>query len=98
MIRSFADDGTRDVFLGKDSKRARKTCPSDLVAVARRKLDQLNQAAVLDDLRAPPANRLEKLKGDRAGQWSVRVNDQYRVCFVWTEHGPEGVQLVDYHR
>jgi proteic killer suppression protein len=62
-----------------------------------RKLDQLNQAEVLDDLRSPPGNRLETLKGDRAGQHSIRMNDQYRICFLWTENGPEQVELTDYH-
>ena len=65
--------------------------------VARRKLDLLNQAAALADLRAPPNNRLEKLKGDREGQYSIRINDQWRVCFRWTESGAEDVEIVDYH-
>src|SRR5260370_42072522 len=70
--------GTEDVFDGRDTRNARKACPSDLVRVARRKLDLLNQAAALGDLRAPPNNRLEKLKGDREGQYSIRINDQWR--------------------
>ena len=98
VIRSFAAPGTRDVFDATDSKAARRACPRSLWKIARRKLDQLNQAHALDDLRAPPANRLEKLKADRAGQHSIRINDQYRVCFEWTEHGPEDVEIVDYHR
>ena len=98
MIRSFATPGTRDVFDGTDSKAARRACPINLWTVVRRKLDQLNQAHVLDDLRAPPANRLEKLKGDRSGQHSIRINDQYRVCFRWTDQGPADVGIVDYHR
>jgi proteic killer suppression protein len=65
--------------------------------VARRKLDLLNQAAALGDLRAPPNHRLEKLKGDREGQYSIRINDQWRVCFRWTESGAEDVEIVDYH-
>ena len=97
MIVSFRDKGTEDVFDGRDTRNARKTCPSDLVRVARRKLDLLNQAAALGDLRAPPNNRLEKLKGDREGQYSVRINDQWRVCFRWTESGAEDVEIVDYH-
>jgi toxin HigB-1 len=68
-----------------------------LVRVARRKLDQLNQAEVLGDLRAPPSNRLEKLKGERDGQHSIRMNDQWRVCFRWTQAGAEDVGIVDYH-
>lgn len=69
----------------------------NIEAVARRKLVQLNAAATLDFLRAPPGNRLEALKGDRAGQHSVRINDQFRVCFVWTKRGPKDVEIVDYH-
>lgn len=97
MIRSFRDAGTEDIFNGADSKRARKTCPSPLWKVARRKLELLDSAGKLDDLRVPAANRLEALRGDRAGQHSLRVNDQYRVCFVWTDQGPTGVEIVDYH-
>ena len=66
--------------------------------MAQRKLDQLNQAEILKDLRAPPANRLEALKGDRKGQHSIRINDQYRVCFRWTDAGPKDVEIVDYHK
>ncbi|HET7479379.1 MAG TPA: type II toxin-antitoxin system RelE/ParE family toxin [Rubrobacteraceae bacterium] len=97
MIASFRDEGTEDVFDGRDTKKARKTCPQNLWRVAHRKLDQLNQAADLDDLRAPPGNRLETLAGDREGQHSIRINAQYRVCFVWTEAGAEEVEIVDYH-
>ena len=97
MIQSFKDRGTEDIFAGRDSKSARSACPGELWAVARRKLDQLNQAEVLTDLKAPPGNRLEKLKKDREGQHSIRINDQYRVCFHWTDRGPEDVEIVDYH-
>lgn len=97
MIQSFGSDGTNDIFDDRNTKAARKTCPRTLWPVARRKLDQLNQAEVLDDLRAPPRNRLEKLRGDRRGQHSIRINEQYRVCFRWTERGPEDVEIVDYH-
>lgn len=97
MILSFRDSGTEDVFDGRDTKKARKVCPPELVATAQRELDQLNQAATLDDLKAPPNNRLEKLKGDRAERHSIRINDQYRVCFTWTDKGPEDVEVVDYH-
>ena len=79
------------------SKASSKICPPNLRRVARRKLDQLNQAHVLEDLRAPPGNRLEALKGDRKGQHSIRINDQFRVCFRWTRAGPEDVDIVDYH-
>lgn len=98
MIRSFRDPGTRDVWDGKRSKRAMRRCPVDLWRVAQRKLDQLNQATGLLDLAAPPNNRLEALKDDRRGQHSIRINDQYRVCFRWSDLGPEEVEIVDYHR
>jgi proteic killer suppression protein len=97
MIRSFADRGTEDVYNGVESRLARRTCPVTLWAVARRKLDQLQAARALDDLRAPPANRLEALRGDRRGQYSIRINDQYRLCFRWTQSGPDQVEIVDYH-
>jgi proteic killer suppression protein len=93
MIRSFKNSLTEAVFNGE----IRKGFPADLIKVARRKLGYLNAAAVLDDLRAPPANRLEALKGDRRGQHSIRVNDQFRICFIWTTEGPEDVEFVDYH-
>jgi toxin HigB-1 len=96
VIVSFRDKGIEDLFDGRDSKAARKSCPSDLVRVARRKLDQLNQAVALADLRAPPSNHLERLKGERQGQHSIRINDQWRVCFRWTESGAEDVASVDY--
>ena len=70
---------------------------ANIQSVAMRKLAMLNQAGRLDDLRVPPGNRLEALSGDRAGQHSVRVNDQFRVCFRWTDTGPENVEIVDYH-
>lgn len=98
MIVSFGDEGTEDVFEGRDTKKARKTCPPDLVRTARRKLDQVNQATTLNDLRVPPSNHLEKLKGDREGQHAIKINDQWRLSFVWTESGDaEDVEIVDYH-
>jgi toxin HigB-1 len=97
MIQSVRDQGIRDVFDSTRSKRASKTCPPDLGSVARRKLDQLNQADVLEDLRSPPKNRLEALKRGRTGQHSIRINDQFRVCFRWTSAGPEEVEIADYH-
>jgi proteic killer suppression protein len=97
VIVSFRDKGTEDLFDGRESKQARKSCPSDLVRVARRELDQLNQAVAIGDLRAPPSNRLEKLKGEREGRYSIRINGQWRVCFRWTESGAEDVEVVDYH-
>jgi proteic killer suppression protein len=97
LIVSFADKGTEDVFNGEESRRARQLLPRELWPNANRKLDMLNAAVKLEDLRFPPGNRLEKLSGDRKGQHSVRINDQYRVCFRWTENGPEEVEIVDYH-
>jgi proteic killer suppression protein len=97
MILSFADSGTEDVFDGKRSKRANKVCPNDLWNAAKRKLDWLDQAGALEDLRVPPGNRLEKLKGDRPDQHNIRINNQYRICFVWTPYGPTNVEIVDYH-
>jgi proteic killer suppression protein len=97
MIRSFHDKGTEDVFHGVNSKAARKAMPQSLAPIARRKLDQLNQAARLEDLKAPPNNRLEAMKRDRRGQHAIRINDQYRICFEWTDSGPERVEITDYH-
>ena len=97
MIRSFKDSGTEDVFNGENTKAARKVCPETIWKVAGRKLDQLDSVETLDELKIPPANRLEALKGDRKGQHSIRINDKYRVCFVWKDDAPEGVEIVDYH-
>lgn len=97
MILSFRDQGSEDIFNGIPSRAARKTCPESLWKIARRKLDQLNQAAQLHDLRAPPGNRLETSGGDREGQHSIGINEQYRVCFIWTAHGPTQVEITDYH-
>lgn len=97
MIKSFLDRGTEDIFNRVRSKDARRTCPEPVWRVAQRKLDQLNAAVSLDSLRIPPGNRLEALKNDRRGQHSIRINDQYRVCFVWSADGPERVEIVDYH-
>lgn len=97
MIRSFKNKATEDIFNGVNSKAARILCPQTLWKIAFRKLDQLDSVERLDDLRVPPGNRLEFLKGDREGQNSIRINDQYRVCFVWTDNGPSEVEIVDYH-
>ena len=93
MIRNFADPETALVWAGRRSRKL----PPDIQATALRKLRLLNQARRLDDLRAPPGNRLEALKGARTGQYSLRVNDQWRICFVWDEGGPNRVEIVDYH-
>lgn len=97
MIQSFRDAATADLFNGRPSSAARRCCPIALWPVVRRKLDQLNNAVSLSSLRVPPGNRLEALRGDRAGQFSIRVNQQYRVCFNWTEQGPRDVEVTDYH-
>ncbi len=97
MIRSFTRAGTEDIFNGINSPAARKTCPENLWKIAARKLDQLDSVTSLQELRIPPGNRLEALTGDRKGQYSIRVNDQYRICFLWTEQGPDQVEIVDYH-
>lgn len=97
MIQSFFDEGTGDIFDGVSTRRARKACPEQIWKVARRKLDILNRATRLGDLKAPPSNHLEKLRDDRAGQHSIRINSQYRACFVWTDQGPERVEIADFH-
>ncbi|OGG46267.1 MAG: plasmid maintenance system killer protein [Candidatus Handelsmanbacteria bacterium RIFCSPLOWO2_12_FULL_64_10] len=97
MIRSFADRGTEDIFDGADTQAARATCPRALWNVARRKLDQLNRVRDLMDLTVPPGNRLERLRGDRAGQHSIRINEQYRVCFRWENGYADEVEIADYH-
>ena len=93
MIKSFKDDLTETVFEGRSHRRF----PANLLRVARRKLEAVNAAIVLDDLKAPPGNRLHALTGDRLGQHAVRVNDQYRVCFVWDVQDAYDVELTDYH-
>jgi len=97
MIVSFRNTATRNIFNGEDTKKARKTCPRNLWNVVRRKLDLVDSATSLDDLRIPPNNCLEVLVGDRQGQHSIRINDQYRICFIWTINGPDNVEVVDYH-
>jgi proteic killer suppression protein len=93
MIRSCKDKITASIF----NDEVPKGFPESIVRVARRKLAYLNAAANLTDLKAPPGNRLEALKGDRAGQHSIRVNKQFRICFVWTSEGPKDVEITDYH-
>lgn len=93
MIRSFKDRMAEAVFRGESPRGF----PSDLVKIARRKLGYLDAAVDLRDLRQPPGNRLEALKGDRQGQHSIRINDQFRICFLWTPQGPTNVEVTDYH-
>ena len=97
MILSFRDEGAEDIFNGKNTKGARKTCPQSLWKIAARKLDQLDSVTELNELRIPPGNRLELLSGNREGEHSIRINDQYRICFKWAETGPEQAEIVDYH-
>ena len=93
MIRSFGNAMTEAVANGK----LPKGFPSDIARRAVRKLTMIENAVELIDLRSPPGNHLEALRGDRSGQHSIRINDQWRICFVWTEQGPEHVEIVDYH-
>ena len=93
MIRSFADKATEQLFRDGDCLARWRS----FEAAALRKLDMVDAATRLDDLRSPPGNRLEALKGDRRGQHSIRINQQWRVCFIWTPDGPEAVEIVDYH-
>lgn len=93
MIKSFGSKVEEAVFNGK----CPKGFPADLFKVARRKLHMVDAAANLGDLRSPPGNHLEALSGDRAGQHSIRINDQFRICFRWTDAGAESVEITDYH-
>ena len=94
MIRGFRDKDTEEIF---HRVRSRKL-PDDIQQAALRNLRMVNRAQTLKDLRVPPANRLEKLTGDRAGQYSIRINDQWRVCFVWRDNDAHEVEIVDYHQ
>lgn len=93
MIDSFASEQTRKIYLGEISPKL----PIEIQRTARRKLIYLDDAEDLQDLLAPPGNRLEKLKGDRAGQYSIRINDQWRICFEWSNNKAKNVEIVDYH-
>lgn len=93
MIVSFGDDDTAKIWNGERSRRL----PPDIQAVALRKLRLLNAAQRIEDLRVPPGNRLERLKGKPADQWSIRINDQWRIVFNWTQGGAENAAIVDYH-
>ena len=97
MILTFANQATEDIYNGKNTAQARRLLLRNLWNVAFRKLDQIDVSVSLDDLRVPPGNRLEALKADRSGQYSIRINDQYRVCFVWNETDASEVEIVDYH-
>ncbi len=93
MIVSFGDDETAKIWNGERSRRL----PPDIQPAALRKLRLINAAKKVDDLRVPPGNRLERLRGDLAGQWSIRINDQWRIVFRWAEGGADHVSIVDYH-
>ncbi len=97
MIRSFGNRGIEDIFDGADTRTARKLCPRDLWQIACRKLDQINRARDLRDLAIPPGNRLESLRGNRAGQHSIRINDQFRIFFRWGKGFADDVEVTDYH-
>ncbi len=93
MIIGFSSKETEKIWRGEVSRKL----PRDIQQIALRKLFMLDKAQVLNDLKIPPANRLEALKDDRKGQHSIRINDQWRICFVWTKSGPDAVEIVDYH-
>ncbi|WAP70012.1 type II toxin-antitoxin system RelE/ParE family toxin [Jiella pelagia] len=93
MIRNFTDHETQLIWSGRRSRKL----PPDIQPAALRKLRMLNQARTLQDLRVPPGNRLEALKGSRKGQHSIRINEQWRICFEWEDGGPGNVGIVDYH-
>jgi proteic killer suppression protein len=97
MIVSFGSAGAEDIFNGRNTKDARKACPRGIWRVAARKLEQIDSVTVLEDLRIPPGNRLEAPSGERKGQFSIRINQQFRICFAWTNEGPDAVEIVDYH-
>jgi proteic killer suppression protein len=97
VIRSFAGGATEDVFNGALTRRARRARPLELWPVARRKLTQLNRVSDLGELNVPPGNRLERLRGDRAGQHSVRINERYRICFRWENGYADDVEITDTH-
>ena len=97
MIVSFKDQATEDIFNGVNSKAARKACPQTLLRITSRKLDLLDSVQQLDDLKVPPGNRLEMLSGNRRTEHSIRINEQYRICFMWGDVGPMNVEVTDYH-
>ncbi len=94
MIRSWKTDAAKAILEGRNPG---KGFPTDLISVTRRRLERIDAAVRVEDLRIPPGHRLHQLTGERAGQWSLSVNDQFRICFVWGPQGPEDVEFVDYH-
>ncbi len=97
MITDFYNKGTEDIYNGINSRQARKTLPVKLRQIALRKFYFLDNAVTLEDLKMPPGNNLELLRHDREGQHSIRINERYRICFIWTEEGPSRIEIVDYH-
>lgn len=97
MIQNFKDKETEDIYNGTRSKKTLKRLPVNLWNIVYRKFYALDHAISLSDLHSPPNNRLEMLKGQRNGQFSIRINDQYRLCFNWSNEGPKDVEIVDYH-
>ncbi|MCD6224938.1 MAG: type II toxin-antitoxin system RelE/ParE family toxin [Deltaproteobacteria bacterium] len=97
MIQSFKGKGTEDVFNGKNTKIDRKICPQSLWKIASRKLDQIDSVQLIEELRILPGNHPEALSGDRIGEFSIRTNDQYRICFKWAPNGLGQVEITDYH-
>jgi len=97
MIDSFKNKGTEDIFNGKNTKDARKICPKNLWKVAVRKLDQIDSIINLEELKIPPGNRFESLSGERKMEHSIRINDQFRICFLWKDGFISLVEIVDYH-
>ena len=97
MLRTFKSAGTEDIFDGIASREARKCCPQSIWSVARRKLDQMNRVREINELSVPPGNRLERLQGDRQNQYSIRINQQYRICFKWEEGHAYDIEITDYH-
>jgi proteic killer suppression protein len=98
MIKSFKSAGAEDIFDGIASIAARKCCPQSIWPVARRKLDQINRVRDLNELIVPPGNRLERLRGDREDHYSIRINQQYRICFTWEESHAYEIEITDYHK
>ena len=97
MIQLFRNKGTEDIFNGKNTKSASKICPRSLWNIATRKLDQLDSVQILDELKVPPGNMLEMLIGNRKGEHSIRINNQWRICFIWKSGNAYDVENVDYH-
>ena len=97
MIRTFKSAGTEDIFDGTASREARRCCSQSIWPIARRKLDQINRVREINELNVPSGNRLERLQGDRQNQYSIRINQQYRICFKWEEGHAYEIEITDYH-